>query len=1348
MKHMMNAVVRLCLLTLAGVAVLAEYCIAQAPPPGEAMQSISHQSSVPLEYKGSQNVSILDRIETNTWCNGFEAIRIDSLSILITKTSLAPKVYGIVFWDVSNPSTPVELGAIRLLFMHKLHDLEAIQYTDSARVFLYADNDTGDVDVIYDICVTDFMLGQLGPQPLDSTDYVDISLSMHDLSSSNTYVEMLYHHDGMLFLATNESTLRYYDVSSPGTWIPQPVIAFNAAPAVTDHPDVKIHEVKAFTDDNGNKIVGLGTVRSGMRLLVFDESWNLVDSLQQYYDHDRAMLPGTILNPYKMLFDSTVHYPLTDDRNNKWDYRICHSVLPYDSEGKRYVLTVDEFTKSNSGQYQNGDWIPQLWEGLDLFRPNKVDTATAAPFPIYYNGNPVLYENGEHVTPTGWSGFTEVDTLRLNFNHRNHPKHPGVDPLRLQGAFLRIWDRDSIGLNDLGANERHMLLNAYDVQESDSHPEGYVGLQNIPEVSDVPTGLHEPYLVGNTLYLAGYNSGPRILKLNGHDIAVRAYCRTESFLSNDTGSVHFYNRPDIIMYAKGIYRLVPDTNRPGIVYGSDLYNGMWIFRYYDSTLTDTLRHIPFQESIRIGTVEAGKPLHFTIGPGGAVIDDSAKVEFVDNTSFSWATADSLVVRGELSIGAVSFDTSQYAVPRNTLYCAPGGVVYLGGMEKVISGRLNVHVAEGGRLIVKNGTILQLLDSSHFLVEGDLTLESCTVSDGCRFIARDSGRITFDTAAEVSGLKHMLIADGVSRLKFSDSSVVRMQREGSIVCYGIVETPVSGAGGSSWARIQSMYYATNQRCQPADAWYGLLLHGNWRGSQLRNMFIHHGDPGVWIYSGNPTVEDCEISYNDVGCRITEGRPVFRRNHINNNQYIGLDVQNHTATAIESNRISRNDYIGLRTYACNETWYDNRIDSNRIGAEVTEYSKIYFNKWNGIFAPSMCDTSRGNGFRFNWSNGVIVREYNTAEFHCDNSVYKTSLLGPGLVDLGVGPYARVIGWGNYPDSIPGVSADTLSFSVSNHGIFQWDDPTDSIPTPGSDPVLLKTQGPNLFRAALDRAERFTRSGLYSAAQSDYALAVTEAVSIPEFLQGILAWQEMVAMTVTDTIGAQPGNRGPFWTVFHNTLESMAMYSDSAWKRWIATDVLSIEQIRNRDTVAAEQTMNNAMLRSASAAHTRGMLLRLVYMHACVRMDHSRAHDFYNTLNGAYPGSRENTYAKILLRIPPDSTDWAAFAKNSGYTDEQFDVGGGASPQWLSVEGPWPEPVSGTAHLRVRVEHDCVVDISLYDISGKRRRVQSGRSLQSGWNTLLLDCTQLASGSYIVVFQQQERRHSLLLRVLHDK
>jgi len=466
--------------------------------------------------------------------------------------------------------------------------------------------------------------------------------------------------------------------------------------------------------------------------------------------------------------------------------------------------------------------------------------------------------------------YEPVEPLRrrLNYIHRNHPKHLGVDGHRLQGAFLRIWDRSKLGTNDTTINGQGALLNAYDVNEGDgSDPEGYVGIGNIPEVANVAGGVHEPYLVGNRVYLAGYNSGARILELNGSSIAVSAYCRTEEYLTNDSGDVeNFYLRPDVYMYAKGIYLLVPDKDRPGIVYGSDFYNGMWIFQYFDSTLVDTIRHIPFQESIKIGTIDANNRRTFHIAEGGAVIDSGSKVEFVDNTDFVWDDRDSLKVNGELHIGSVYFDSTSRHPQTNTLSCSSSGTVNIGDSGKTITGWLNIHVAAGGHAVIQDGTTLDLVDSSMFMVDGELRIESATISAGCHFVIgntgviiydtsstvegtmdlhvehggvaqikegaslafadsslflidgdilfetssvsdqchfriRDNGIITFDTAATITGFKDIVTEGMDSRIRFMDSSVVKMDRAGAIEVYGRIETP-GETGDGSWCRIQS------------------------------------------------------------------------------------------------------------------------------------------------------------------------------------------------------------------------------------------------------------------------------------------------------------------------------------------------------------------------------------------------------------------------------------------------------------------------------------------------------------------------------------------------------------------
>ena len=136
-----------------------------------------------------------------------------------------------------------------------------------------------------------------------------------------------------------------------------------------------------------------------------------------------------------------------------------------------------------------------------------------------------------------------------------------------------------------------MIVNAYDVQDDPGNQTGYFGKHNIPDTSIAAgSGLHEPNLVGNRLYLAGYKTGARIFDIHGSTLKLIGYCRTERFLSNDSSSQDFYLRPDISMYDKGPYRLIPDPGRPNILLANDKNGGVWVFQLFDSTLADTIRY--------------------------------------------------------------------------------------------------------------------------------------------------------------------------------------------------------------------------------------------------------------------------------------------------------------------------------------------------------------------------------------------------------------------------------------------------------------------------------------------------------------------------------------------------------------------------------------------------------------------------------------------------------------------------------------------------------------------------------------------------------------------------------------
>jgi hypothetical protein len=103
-----------------------------------------------------------------------------------------------------------------------------------------------------------------------------------------------------------------------------------------------VHEVKGYRTDSGILKIGLGLVRGGMCLIDMDSSGEVIVMTHQAYDFNRTQFPDTVINPYKWYFDST---EWAGPRQNKWDRCLCHSVLPYEYGGGRYVLTTDEYAR-------------------------------------------------------------------------------------------------------------------------------------------------------------------------------------------------------------------------------------------------------------------------------------------------------------------------------------------------------------------------------------------------------------------------------------------------------------------------------------------------------------------------------------------------------------------------------------------------------------------------------------------------------------------------------------------------------------------------------------------------------------------------------------------------------------------------------------------------------------------------------------------------------------------------------------------------------------------------------------------------------------------------------------------
>jgi len=86
----------------------------------------------------------------------------------------------------------------------------------------------------------------------------------------------------------------------------------------------------------------------------------------------------------------------------------------------------------------------------------------------------------------------------------------------------------------------------------------------------------------------------------------------------------------------------------------------------------------------------------------------------------------------------------------------------------------------------------------------------------------------------------------------------------------------------------------------------------------------------------------------------------------------------------------------------------------------------------------------------------------------------------------------------------------------------------------------------------------------ANTDYAIAVTNANTIHEMIECTNGWREMVYLAEKDSAFTSLSQRSGYWTTMTTALGNHSVYADSLWKKQIAKERLTIELIRKRDTV----------------------------------------------------------------------------------------------------------------------------------------------------------------------------------------
>jgi hypothetical protein len=857
---------------------------------------------------------------------------------------------------------------------------------------------------------------------------------------------MSYRHEDRLFIASNDMVLRYYDFSNPRAVVTHSIPLSPSLP--TSHPPSGLHEVKGCTLQNGKKLIGLGIPRMGMCMMTFNSDWTRAsDSVRwQIYEFNRATFPGTVINPHKKHFDNNYSSDPSRSINDKWDWRVCHSVIPYDQNSGHYVLTVDEYTNHQGYQRKNGMWLRPPWEAVDFYNP--YSSATPSNLDTAWYDSQVLYSYNCHdssIITVPYSGTLTVPAAHsLNYNHWNYPGRPWTDPNKLQGAFVRIWNRDSLWHNDTtSANNHHLIVGAYDVQEDPDHPIGYFGIDNIPDSSIVPSGLHEPILIGRRLYLGGYNTGARVLDVNGAELSLRAYVRTENYLSNDTNSVNFYARPDIIMYAKGIYRLIPDMATGEVLFGSDIYNGTWIMRFYDSTITGTIAHNSFQPCVEIGTADSTKPQTFTIA-GTVTIPDTGCVTLADHTTFKHSCGASIANHGALHIGSVDFDTTGASACTDPfLFVRPGGTLELGDEGVTINGMPTIVIDSGGTATIKEGVTLNMAANARIIVNGVLYIESSAYETKASLLCQKGGVIIITANSTLEGI-HTIDIEQTGGLTLANRCVLRMADSGRIA----LSTCMATMGITDSALFEGKNHSS------FGTWLGItvdsLIDGN---CTLSKLVVHDAVQGIATFSSYFALQDCELSNNYEGIVTSGLSPLLQGNRFERNYAAGI-VATDMVGDVNANRIRNNDYFGVIFEGGDNIWRSNRVDSNGIGFAATNLSNPRFNETDQY---GNYNTTNGNGIR--WNNIVGVRGYNESVcfFLGDNSVHSNVGSGNGL-DFQLLDTSVVWGMQNYKPQAQ------LFIQMDPGTYFFWPDATPPI---NADPVLPKAvAGPPAWPGADSR------------------------------------------------------------------------------------------------------------------------------------------------------------------------------------------------------------------------------------------------------------------------------------------
>lgn len=855
-------------------------------------------------------------------------------------------------------------------------------------------------------------------------------------------------------------------------------------------------------------------------------------------------------------------------------------------------------------------------------------------------------------------------------------------------------------------------------------------------------------------------------------MCVLGYCDTEHLLSNDIDSEHWYARGDSMnpyenfsLYRKGIYRLVPDKYRPDVVYGSDNYNGMWLYKFYDSTLTDTVRHDSFQSHVEIGTVDGQCTRTFAINKD-AVVASGSVVKLVGNTTFKFDSAKTLFVNGDLYIkGGVTFDTSNVNKLSN-IVCKSGGKVYIGGDDEEINGFHTMTIDSGGFAVIKSGTVLNFMRGGVINVYGELQLNDVTFNDQSRLVCYNGGKIIICPKADINKLKVLVVNIG-GTLEVKDSSVTNMSRDGIIKIHGIMNASLTG---NQSARFDVWCSGCGWM------WQGIVMDSipsaTNNSSTLSNLFIHRAKSGITTvsnapsYKSQPLIRNCELSENEIGITITNDSPTLIKNRFERNTVGGL-VGYYMSTVVDSNRFTKNYYFGAKLYHCGNLWTCNVIDSNYVPPFYTGYGilcdelvTVPFNQYTATYSGPPyydCDTTAGNSMRYN-KTGIHLDDMSAVTFECDNSLHDNVFQEIILLDT-----ASVIGYANYP----GLGAGGLKLynPFPQYTTFKWGDTlsTESVflksnVASQSSPTISRQPADDRFTVAMDEAESFQSRKQYSLASAKFREAMSFARARWEAERCITRWQHLLHFAIHNAPSDDPlcaGSIGP--KVDHlNALTEMRTANYPTWMQNTASEFLAGHYMHEKQYAEAQSIYDalSNLYESEPVIARRALMAKVILKHRGLG-DYDGAYEVYQAIERRYPRTKAVLFAKIDLGLPLTDEDRAVLTDSimsKMSVEKNVDEAESTSHTFIlypAFPNPFGRATFGnpTTTIRYRLPTSSKVKLTVFTLLGKEVKMIVDREEKEGVYSVEYDGSSLGSGTYMYRLQAQELE-SGNVRVLERK